>query len=99
MLKAPHVTGYLTEHFADDAFGTLPGYEAQGGYAAARKAMNEMYKSQVALVLDTVPEIAKEENLAKLKSLQTRWKQIGITSYRNYLVDSTTPATKRPGIT
>lgn len=26
--------------------------------------MNEMYKSQVALVLDTLPEIAIEENLA-----------------------------------
>ena len=26
--------------------------------------MNEMFKSQVALVLDTLPEIAKEGNLA-----------------------------------
>ena len=27
MLKVPYVTSYLTEHFADDAFATLDGYE------------------------------------------------------------------------
>ncbi|HEY8153869.1 MAG TPA: NADH-quinone oxidoreductase subunit NuoF [Myxococcota bacterium] len=42
MLKAPYVTGYLTEHFADDAFGTLEGYLERGGYQAARKALREM---------------------------------------------------------
>ena len=42
MLKAPHVTSYLTEHFADDAFGTLEGYLRRGGYKAARKAIGEM---------------------------------------------------------
>ncbi|MGH0032897.1 MAG: NADH-quinone oxidoreductase subunit F, partial [Myxococcota bacterium] len=38
MLKVPYVTGYLSEHFGDDDFGTLEGYEAKGGYSAARKA-------------------------------------------------------------
>ena len=42
MLKVPYVTSYLTEHFADDAFGTLEGYERTGGYEAARKAIREM---------------------------------------------------------
>jgi NADH-quinone oxidoreductase subunit F len=42
VLKAPYVTGYLTEHFADDAFGTLEGYLERGGYQAARKALREM---------------------------------------------------------
>ena len=27
-LEAPYVTSYLTEHFADDAYGTLDGYVA-----------------------------------------------------------------------
>jgi len=40
-LKVPYVTSYLTEHFADDAFGTIEGYEAKGGYAAARKVLRE----------------------------------------------------------
>ena len=34
MQKSPHVTSYLTEHFADDAYGTLAGYRARGGFAA-----------------------------------------------------------------
>jgi NADH-quinone oxidoreductase subunit F len=34
-----HVTGYLSEHMADDAFVTLPGYEAKGGYESARHAL------------------------------------------------------------
>ena len=42
MLKVPYVTSYLTEHFGDDAFGTLAGYERVGGYQAARKAIREM---------------------------------------------------------
>ena len=31
MLKAPYVTNYLTEHFGDDSYGTLEGYERLGG--------------------------------------------------------------------
>jgi NADH-quinone oxidoreductase subunit F len=47
MLKVPYVTGYLSEHFADDAFTTLDGYERAGGYAAARKALTEMAPADV----------------------------------------------------
>ena len=39
MLKAPYVTNYLSEHFADDDYGSLAGYERRGGYEAARKAL------------------------------------------------------------
>jgi NADH-quinone oxidoreductase subunit F len=46
-LKVPYVTGYLTEHFADDAFGTVDGYVARGGYQAARKAITEMAPADV----------------------------------------------------
>jgi NADH-quinone oxidoreductase subunit F len=47
MLKAPYVTGYLTEHFGDDAFGTLEGYEHVGGYEAARKAIRQLTPAAV----------------------------------------------------
>jgi NADH-quinone oxidoreductase subunit F len=39
MQKAPFVTSYLSEHFADDAYGTLAGYRARGGFGAARRAL------------------------------------------------------------
>src|SRR6266850_4050517 len=42
MLIAPYTTQYLTQHFADDDYTTLAGYERKGGYAAARKALTEM---------------------------------------------------------
>jgi len=38
-LAVPHVTGYLSEHFADDAYRSLAGYERRGGYKALRKAL------------------------------------------------------------
>ncbi|UCE87654.1 MAG: NADH-quinone oxidoreductase subunit NuoF [Deltaproteobacteria bacterium] len=47
MLTVPHVTNYLTEHLGDDAYGTLPGYRARGGYEAARKAITQMEPQQV----------------------------------------------------
>ena len=47
MLRVPHVTNYLSEHFADDAFGTLAGYERYGGYKAARQAITGMAPSEV----------------------------------------------------
>ncbi len=56
MLKAPHVTSYLTEHFADDAFGRLEGYLRHGGYKAARKALGEMTP-------DAVIELIKSSGL------------------------------------
>jgi NADH-quinone oxidoreductase subunit F len=46
-LQAPYVTGYLTEHFADDAYATLDGYKARGGYRAAEKALREMSPEDV----------------------------------------------------
>ncbi len=42
MLKVPYVTSYLTEHFGEDGYDTLAGYERRGGYAGARKAIGEM---------------------------------------------------------
>ncbi len=47
MLKVPHTTGYLTEHFGDDDFATLEGYERRGGWRAARKALTEMAPADV----------------------------------------------------
>jgi len=47
MLKVPYVTGYLSEHFADDAFVTLAGYEKRGGYEGARKALKQMAPADV----------------------------------------------------
>src|SRR5687768_4940372 len=46
-LTAPYVTGYLSEHFADDAYVRLDGYVARGGYEAAKKALKEMTPAQV----------------------------------------------------
>jgi NADH-quinone oxidoreductase subunit F len=39
-LTVPYVTNYLTEHCGDDAYATLAGYEARGGYRAARECLN-----------------------------------------------------------
>jgi NADH-quinone oxidoreductase subunit F len=47
MQSVPWVTNYLTEHFADDAYATLRGYAARGGYEAARKALREMKPADV----------------------------------------------------
>jgi NADH-quinone oxidoreductase subunit F len=47
MLKVPYVTGYLSEHFADDAFVTLAGYQQRGGYESARKALNQMTSAEL----------------------------------------------------
>ncbi len=46
-LTAPFTTGYLTEHFADDAFVTLEGYRARGGYEAAKRAITSMSPAEV----------------------------------------------------
>jgi NADH-quinone oxidoreductase subunit F len=45
--KAPWITSYLTEHCGDDAFVTLAGYRARGGYEAARRAIAEMEPAHV----------------------------------------------------
>ena len=47
MLKVPFVTNYLSEHFGDDDYRTLEGYERAGGYGAARKALREMSPAEV----------------------------------------------------
>ena len=47
MQSAPWISNYLTEHFADDAYRTLAGYTARGGYEAARKALREMQPADV----------------------------------------------------
>ena len=39
MITAPHTTAYLSEHYADDAYGTVGGYEARGGFDGLRKAL------------------------------------------------------------
>jgi NADH-quinone oxidoreductase subunit F len=46
-LEAPYVTGYLSEHFADAAYGTLDGYIAKGGYEAAKQALTQLTPTQV----------------------------------------------------
>jgi len=35
----PYVKNYLSEHYGDDAYQTLEGYEARGGFAGLRKAL------------------------------------------------------------
>ena len=47
MQSAPWISNYLTEHFADDAYRTLAGYTARGGYEAARKVVREMQPADV----------------------------------------------------
>ena len=47
MQSAPHVTGYLTEHCADDEYGTLEGYRARGGYATAKRVLARMSPEEV----------------------------------------------------
>ena len=50
MQSAPYVTSYLTEHCADDAYGTLAGYRARGGYDAARRVLEMEPSDVIALV-------------------------------------------------
>ena len=50
--------------------------------------MNEMYKSQVALVLDTLPEIAKEGNLAlQINSLISETEKEFLLSFKKLAPD------------
>jgi NADH-quinone oxidoreductase subunit F len=56
VLQVPYVTGHLSEHFADDAYGTLEGYERLGGYKAAKNALSNMSP-------DEVTEVVKESGL------------------------------------
>ena len=47
MLETPYVTNYLTEHFGEEDYPTIEGYERVGGYRAARKALTEMSPDEV----------------------------------------------------
>jgi NADH-quinone oxidoreductase subunit F len=56
MLRVPSVTSYLSEHFADDAYATLAGYQAKGGYQAAKQALSGMSPTEII-------EVVKESGL------------------------------------
>jgi len=47
MLTVPYTTGYLTEHFGDDAFTGLAGYRKKGGYEAAKQALTKLTPDEV----------------------------------------------------
>jgi len=47
VLKVPYTTGYLSEHFADDDYATLAGYERHGGYQALRRVLAEVAPGDV----------------------------------------------------
>jgi NADH-quinone oxidoreductase subunit F len=51
VLEVPYVTNYLTEHFGDDGYRTLAGYQRAGGYDAAGKAIREMSPDEVIEVI------------------------------------------------
>jgi NADH-quinone oxidoreductase subunit F len=38
-LEVPYVTSYLTEHFGDETYGSLTGYQGHDGYQALRQAL------------------------------------------------------------
>ena len=47
MQSAPYVTSYLTEHCGDDAYGTLDGYRARGGYQTARRVLRQLSPREI----------------------------------------------------
>jgi NADH-quinone oxidoreductase subunit F len=53
MLTVPYTTQYLAQHFADDDYTTLDGYERKGGYRAARAALEMAPADVIALVKDS----------------------------------------------
>ncbi|MEX2206086.1 MAG: NADH-quinone oxidoreductase subunit NuoF [Myxococcota bacterium] len=55
MIVEPYVKNYLSEHYGDDAYRTLAGYEAAGGFAGLKKA--------VALAPEQVTEMVKASGL------------------------------------
>ena len=50
MITQPHVTNYLSEHYADDAYRELSGYEAHGGFEGLKKALRMEPAELVALL-------------------------------------------------
>ncbi len=55
MSVEPYVKNYLSEHYGDDAYRTLAGYEAKGGFAGLKKAL--------ALAPEQVTELVKSSGL------------------------------------
>ena len=55
MIVEPYVKNYLSEHYGDDAYRTLPGYEAKGGFAGLKKAL--------AMTPEQVTELVKASGL------------------------------------
>src|SRR5262249_56204477 len=53
VLKVPYTTGYLSEHFADDDYATLAGYERHGGYQALRRVLAEVAPGDVIELVKT----------------------------------------------
>ncbi len=47
MITVPQITNYLSEHYADDAYRTVSGYESIGGFKGLKKAL-KMEPSEVA---------------------------------------------------
>jgi NADH-quinone oxidoreductase subunit F len=47
VLEVPYVTSYLTEHFGNDDYRSLEGYQRTGGYGAARKAISQNSPDEV----------------------------------------------------
>ena len=47
MQDAPYVTGYLTEHFAEDDYACLEGYRRRSGYQALREVVERRSPEQV----------------------------------------------------
>ncbi len=52
MLIEPYVKSYLSEHYGDDAYRTLAGFEGHGGFAGLRKAIEMDPADVVELVKD-----------------------------------------------
>jgi NADH-quinone oxidoreductase subunit F len=55
VIVEPFVKSYLSEHYGDDAYRTLAGYEAKGGFAGLKKAL--------AMAPEQVTELVKSSGL------------------------------------
>jgi NADH-quinone oxidoreductase subunit F len=53
VLEIPYVVNYLTEHFGEEDYPTIDGYERVGGYRSARKALTEMSPDEVIQLVKT----------------------------------------------
>ncbi len=53
MITEPEVKGYLSEHYGEDAYCTLEGFESRGGFAGLRRAVEMEPGEVVELVKDS----------------------------------------------